>query len=188
MMPIRLAALLFAAAVAAPAPAAAAEWTVDPAKSTLGFQGTQGGTSFTGRFSRWQAVIQFDPANPAGGHALVTVDMASAGTGQADKDQALPAADWFDTKDYPQARFEASTFRSLGGNRYEAVGSLTLRGVKKDVVLPFLFEQHGGAAHASGTLDLLRTDYGVGQGAWSSGQVVGLAVTVTLDIIASQQP
>lgn len=163
----------------------AAAWTIDPAKSTLGFAGSQSGTPFQGRFGKWQGEIDFDPANPAVGHAHIVIDMASAATGDAQKDDSLPQPDWFSVKAFPQAIFDAASFRSKGGNAYEAVGTLSIRGVKKDVVLPFTFEETGGVGHAVGKLDILRTDYGVGQGEWSSGQIVALAVTVTLDIQAS---
>lgn len=182
----KAAALLGFAALVAAQPASAANWAVDSGKSSLGFTGSQSGASFEGHFAKWQAQIDFDPANPAAGHALVTIDMGSATTGDPQKDQSLPQSDWFNTKNFPQATFEATSFRSRGGNAYEAVGSLTIRGIKKAVVLPFTFETEGGAGHAKGRLELLRTDYGVGQGEWSSDQMVGLTVAVLLDIRASK--
>lgn len=169
-----------------PGPAAlAASWKIDQANSSLGFAGSQSGTPFQGHFGKWQGEIDFDPANPAAGHAHIVIDMGSATTGDPQKDESLPQPDWFSVKAFPQAMFEASSFRSKGGNAYEAVGSLAIRGVKKDVVLPFTFEENGGVGHAVGKLDILRSDYGVGQGEWSSGQMVALAVSVTVDIRAS---
>jgi polyisoprenoid-binding protein YceI len=185
MKPIFLAAamLSFAAVLQ---PAAAANWTVDNGKSILGFIGTQSGASFEGHFTKWQAQIDFDPAKPASGHALVTIDMSSATTGDSQKDQSLPQSDWFNVKSFPQATFEATNFRAKGGNAFEAAGTLTIRGIKKDVLLPFTFETDGNSGHAKGKLDLLRTDFGVGQGDWASGDMVGLSVSVTVDIRASK--
>ncbi len=190
---MRRKAFLLAAAIAlASHQAHAAQWAVDMGHSTLGFTGSQGGSSFTGRFTRWQAEIDFDPADPAAGHARVVIDMASAATGDAQKDEALPQADWFEVKRFPQAVFVATGFRAKGGNAYDAVGTLTIRGLKKDVVLPFTLDLEPAPdpvhAHAVGRLPLVRTDYGVGQGAWSSGQIVGLEVVVTLDLVATRQP
>jgi polyisoprenoid-binding protein YceI len=166
----------------------AAVWSVDGAKSTLGFVGNQGGSSFDGRFARWQADIDFDPAHPASGHVVVTIDMTSATTGDQEKDSALPQSDWFDAKSFPQARFEATSFHAKGGNAYEAVGTLTIRGISKDVVLPFTLDVQGNTAHCRGRLPLLRTDYGVGQGAWKGADIVGLDVTVTVDLVATAKP
>ncbi len=180
--------LALAAALLGAGAAQAADWTVDPAKSRLGFTGSQAGSPFEGRFSRWTARIVFDPANPTAGTAVVEIDMASAATGDLQKDESLPQADWFDAKTFPQARFEATSFRPKGGNAFEAVGSLSIRGVKKDVVLPFTLDVAGPAAHAKGKLDLVRTDYGVGQGPWKAADMVALNVAVTIDLVATSKP
>ena len=46
---------------------AATAWTADPAQSRLEFVATQAGGTFDGRFARFQAEIEFDPAElPAG--------------------------------------------------------------------------------------------------------------------------
>lgn len=185
----RLAASFAAAALfVAPASAWAAHWTVDPAKSTLGFSGTQTGTPFSGHFTKFDANIDFDPAHPEAGHASVVIDMASAVTGDTQRDESLPQADWFDVKDFPKADFEATGFRSKGDNDYEAVGTLTIRGLKKDVVLPFTLDVNGDIAAAKGKLTLVRSDYGIGQGAWATGQWVALEVDVNVDLTAKKAP
>lgn len=168
--------------------AQAADWVVDPGKSRLGFIGSQAGSPFDGRFSRWSAKIAFDSANPTVGTAVVDIDMASAVTGDRQKDDSLPQGEWFDAKAFPQARFEATAFRSKGGNAFDAVGSLRIRGVTKPVVLPFTLDITGPTAHAKGRLDLLRTDYGVGQGPWKAADMVALEVAVTIDLVATVAP
>lgn len=168
--------------------ASAATWTVDPAKSTLGFSGQQTGEPFTGRFKTWTAAIDFDPAHPEAGHISATVDTASATTGDPQKDEALPGADWLDAAGFAKASFEAKGFTAKGGDAYETTGTLTLRGASKPVVLPFTLTIAGDQAHAVGHAKLLRTDFGVGQGAWASGDYVALDVTVDLDITATRKP
>jgi polyisoprenoid-binding protein YceI len=179
---------LVAAVVLLASPASAAEWTVVPAKSWLGFKGTMAGAAFEGRFTRWEARISFDVAQADSSHAVVTVDMSSAITGDRQKDEALPQSDWFDAKTFPKATFEAHSFRPNGGESYEAVGALTIRNVKKELVLPMTIEVSGATLHASGHLDLVRTDYGVGQGPWASGQWVALNVVATFDVTAERLP
>ena len=112
--------------------------------------------------------------------------MASAVTGDTQKDEALPQPEWFDVKTFPEARFEATSFRPKGGNAYEAVGRLTIRGISQDVVLPFTLDITNTQAEAKGQLPLIRTQFGVGQGPWSSGQWVALDVMVTLDLLAKK--
>ncbi len=172
--------------VAAPpaASAAADAWVVDMAASTLGFTGSQMGTAFSGRFDRFTAEIVFDPEAPETGRALVVIDTGSARTGDSQKDTAMPGADWFDVGQFPEARFEATAFRRTGPDAYEAEGTLTIRGISQPLTLPFTLTPEGDATRARGEVQLIRTDYGVGQGQWSSGNWVALEVTVTVDLLA----
>jgi polyisoprenoid-binding protein YceI len=169
----------------APSAANAAAWQVDPAKSTLGFSGTQTGSPFTGRFKTFTAKIDFDPAHPDQGHADIVIDLASATTDDPQRDTSLPQADWFNTAAFPKAHFVATHFNAKGGKTYEAAGTLTIRDITKPVTLPFTLTIDGPTAHAKGHVQLIRTDFGVGQGDWTSGQWVGLEVDVDVDLTAT---
>jgi polyisoprenoid-binding protein YceI len=179
-------ALLFALPLLAASPALAADWAVDPAKSHLGFSGVQNGAPFQGSFGTWHAEIAFDPAHPEAGHAKVTIDLASARTGDVQRDSALPQPEWFGTATAPQASFEAARFLAKGGDAYEAPGKLTIRGIGKDVVLPFTLAIEGDRATAKGHLTLVRTDFGIGQGVWSTAEWVALEVGVDVDLVATR--
>jgi len=168
-------------------PAGAADWQVDNGKSMLGFVGNVSGQKFEGHFKNWQAEISFDPAQPALGHAIILIDMTSASTGDRQRDQALPDGDWFNAKKTPQARFEAARFVAKGGNAYEAEGTLTIREVSKQVTMPFTLDITGDVAHAKGQLEIARADYGVGQGEWADGSMVGLQVTIVFEVIAQKK-
>ena len=185
---IRTIPLAAAVLLAGAGAAGAATWTVDPAKSTLGFTGDQTGTPFTGRFKAWTAAIDFDPAHPEAGRVAVKVDVASAATGDPQKDEALPTPDWFDASSFTTASFDAAGFASKGGDAYETTGKLTIRGITKDVTLPFTLNIDGDTAHAEGKANLVRTTWGVGQGSWASDQYVGFGVDVTVDLTAKRQP
>lgn len=178
--------LLAAALLAAP-PALAADWVVQPAASTLGFSGTQTGTAFTGRFTQWTAQIAYDPAHPEAAHVRITVQTASAHTGDIQRDEAMPGVDWFNASAMPQAVFDATGFTHLGGDKFTTTGTLTLRGVTRKLELPFTLDVAGGTATAKGSLTLARTDYGVGQGAWSSGDWVGLTIGVHFTLVAQSR-
>jgi len=177
-------ALGFAFTVAIASPALAADWTVQPAQSTLGFSGVQTGAPFRGVFTQWTAQISFDPANPQAAHVKVVIKTASAETGDTQRDAAMPDSDWFDASAFPQAVFEATGFTPEGGNKYQTAGTLTIRGISQKVTLPFTLVINGSQAKAKGEISLLRTVYGVGQGNWSSGDWVGLNTGVAFDLVA----
>ena len=170
--------------------AAAADptWAVDSAKSTLGFTGQQSGAPFSGQFKTWTARISFDPAHPETAQVLATVDVASATTGDAQKDEAMPGEDWFDAAKFATATFQATGFAPKGSGSYDAKGKLMLRGMTRDVDLPFTLTITGNTAHAVAHATLVRTDFGVGQGAWTTGDTVALEVAVDLDLTATRSP
>jgi polyisoprenoid-binding protein YceI len=170
-------------ALAAPA-SAATVWQVNAAASKLGFRGAMGGEAFAGVFRRWTAQIAFDPKALATSKAVVWIDMGSAATGDADRDQALPTADWFAAGAFPKASFITRGFKDLGGGRYQAIGDLTIRGVHRPLVLPFTLTIAGDTAKMTGAVQLNRLDFGVGQGRWKAADVVAPAVTVTVDLSA----
>ena len=176
------AALLAGASISAHA----ATWTIDTAKSTLGFTGSQSGTPFTGKFGKFSGTIVFDPANPGAGHADVIIQTASAATGDQQKDGAMPGSDWFAADKFPTAEFKATSFKATGTGTYEADGTLTIRGMTKPIALPFTLAISGDTATAKGKVQLIRTNYGVGQGAWASAQYVALEVAVNVDITAEK--
>jgi polyisoprenoid-binding protein YceI len=179
--------LLLAAAVLAAPPALAADWTMQPAASTLGFSGTQTGTPFNGTFSKWNAQISYDPAHPEAAHVHIVVQTASARTGDTQRDESLPRDDWFSANVFPQAVFDATGFTAMGGDKFTTTGTLTIRGNTRKLTLPFTLDISGTTATAKGKVNLVRTDYGVGQGSWSSGNWVGLDVGVSFTLVAQSK-
>lgn len=181
---IRRAVLGVAVALLVAAPASAATWVVDKGASALGFRASASGAAFNGRFQRWDAAISFDPKNLAASSVTATIDVGSAGTGNADRDELLPTADWFAAAKYPKATFVSRKFVDKGGGAYEAHGELTIKGVKRPVVLPFKLAITGDVAKMTGSLVLDRTAFGVGTGQWKSDDTVSTRVTVLVNLTA----
>ncbi len=163
---------------------AAPAWTVVPEQSRLGFQTTQAGGAITGVFKRFEAAITFDPEDLANSHIDVTIDIASITTGAPDRDAELPKPEWFDTARFPHAAFVANRFQSLGGDNYVAEGILTIRDVQIPISLPFTLKIDNGVATVRASVELDRTNFGVGQGEWSSSDMIGRTVAVTVELKA----
>ncbi len=176
--------LIPAAALAAPAPV----WAVDKAVSRVGFASSFSGSGFTGAFRRWDATIRFDPKNLAGSGVTASIDTGSAVTGSPDRDQALPTDTFFDAARFPKATFVAASFKDLGGGRYQAIGTLTIRGVAKPLTLPFTLAITGKQAHMTAAVAVNRLAFGVGQGEWKATEAIPAAATVTLDLTAHRTP
>lgn len=174
-------------ALSAPAFAAPARWNVDPAKSSLSFLVEVNGQKVTGRFKAFGALIAFDPADLANSSAKITIDMSEAKSGDATRDAMLLKPDWFNVLDFPQAVYQVTGFTAKGGNAYEAPGKLTLKGVTKDVALPFTLNITGDTAVAKGETTLARRSFNVGQGKdFETAKPVALSVKVMVNITAKR--
>jgi cytochrome b561/polyisoprenoid-binding protein YceI len=164
-------------------PSGPAHWKVATG-STLGFTTKWSGDAMQGRFDRWTADILFSPDALDRSKVSVSIDMASAKTGDEQRDASLPAPDWFDTANHPKATFTATRFTAAGGDRYVAHGTLELRGVKKPLDLPFTLKIAGDTAKVAGVASLDRTLFGVGQGEFAATDQIPGAVAVQVSLTA----
>lgn len=166
------------------APAGAATWTVDPAKSSIGFSSVWTGKTINGTFKAFSASIDFDPAKPAAGKVSAGIDLASAVTGDRTVDGALPGDDWFAVKAARQARFATTSIAATGPGRYLAKGTLTIRGTSVPVALPFTLAIAGNVATMQGTAKLDRRAWKIGMASDATADWVEFAVPVTVRIVA----
>lgn len=166
----------------------AAQWQVDPAASSLTFEASVLGSSVPGSFGQWDADISFDEADLASSSVEVVITMESATTDDATRDSSLMSDDWFAVKAHPQARLVSTAFRNTGDGTFEMDANLTMRGQTQAITLPFTLEDLGdGSVRAVGTVTVDRTDYGIGQGDFTSGATVGVDVPISIDISAKPQ-
>ena len=160
---------------------AVTRYTLDPAKSTLEYQFVQAGAQNKGKFPKYAVTLDFSPDNLAASKLDVVVEMSSLATGDKERDDTLKGADLLAVAKFPQSRF-TSTQITKTATGYDAAGKLTLRGVTRDVHVPFSFrtadEQGKPAAYLLGKTAIKRLDFGVGQGDWKSTEWVGNDVPV----------
>jgi polyisoprenoid-binding protein YceI len=161
----------------------AAPWTVVPETSTVGFVGTQQGTKFNGRFQTFTAEINLDAADPTKGSIVGTVQLDSVNTRDHDRDASLLDKDWFNAKEFPQAKFESQKIEKAADGSYVANGQLTLKGQTKPAVMKFTLTGAGATAQFAGSLSINRFDFNVGEG-WNDTSWVAqdVAVDVKLDL------
>jgi polyisoprenoid-binding protein YceI len=188
-MKLRRGFLIAAVLILTGASAEAKPWTVDYSQSKLGFSGLQSDNVFQGSFKKFTTTIDFDLDHPETSNISATIDIASIGTGDGERDGMLPQSDWFNTSKFPQATFVSTAIHTVPGGSttvrgYEADGMLTIKGMSKPVALPFTLSQEGDHWRAQGKITLDRTDYKIGQGQWESDGTVKFPVDVMVDIVA----
>lgn len=167
--------------------ASAAEYTLDKTQSHLRFSGTHAEKAFTGEFKVWDAAIRFDPQNLASSHLEVSIDLASANTGNAMFDGTLPTEDWLDIEHAPDARFisDSITAESEG---YLVQGHLRLR--DKNLPLRFHFALPDPTAKIAKTefsLPIDRLTYGIGLASDPKAEWVSKYITLSVQLVAIQQ-
>lgn len=160
-------------------PAWGAQWIVEPSRSTIAFGATFEGAEFGGVFTRYAARLFFDPDDLGNSRFDVRIDVSSADTGSGELNEGMLLPDWFDSGRYPQATFVTSQIQHSRDNRYVAVGSLEIKGISRQVRLPFSWTAEGDSATIEGEATLNRGDFRIGEGEWASGAIVGLPVKVS---------
>ncbi len=159
-------------------------WQMVLADSSVKFTAEYDGEDFEGSFSRFETQIKFNADDLASSKVTATIGLASVEAGEVERTEALPGKDWFFVKSFPKAVFESREFIHIQGNKYQAKGTLTLRGVTKDITLPFTLRIENDMAHMQGSFSLNRRDYDVGRGMWKSDADVGHNIVVNIIVNA----
>jgi polyisoprenoid-binding protein YceI len=158
--------------------AAMAQQKLIPAQSEISFVTKQMGVPLDGRFKKFDAQISFDTAKPDAAKIAFTIDSGSATLGAPESDAELPKASWFNVAKFPQATFQSSSVKSLGGGKYQVSGKLTIKGNVKDVDVPVALTQSGAVTSAIGQFTLKRLTYKIGEGEWADTSMVADDVIV----------
>jgi len=181
-MTVRL--LMLAAVLAGMGPTTALADTVVPGKSEIAFTMKQMGVNFDGRFKAWKADIVFKPAALDQSKATIDIDLASLDLASADSEAEARDALWFNTSKFPVAHFASTSFRSLGGDRYEVAGKLALKGITRDCVVPIAVKADAaGNRVAEGAFLLKRLEYKIGEGEWADTATVADDIRVRVRIV-----
>ena len=149
-------------------------WQVE--NGTLTIRITQFEQEVRGVFAEWTAAIEFDPDSGTGSVDVV-VSIPSLTLGSVTKEAMAPA--YFDADTYPEARYMARI--APNGDGYVATGTLTLKGREEPVALPFKLDIADGTAVMSASLQLDRSDFGIGDPA---DKTLGAGVTVEVELTA----
>ena len=148
-----------------------------------------------GRFSSLQGEILVDPAEIAGAEFSVTVDASSIDTREAQRDEHLKSADFFDVATYPTLTFLSRSVEPKGDDEYALVGELTMHGVTREVNFNLTYEGQGRDPWGNtrigftATATVNRKDYGL---TWNAaletgGVLVGETVKIEIHTEAIKQ-
>lgn len=166
-------------------PARAPLWNVAK-DAKLDFSGVHAGNPFAGGFRKWDAHIYFDPKDLSGSKIVIIIDTGSVWTGDATQEGTLAEAEWFDAAHYPNARFDSTAIRSLGGDRYEVEGILRVKTQQTPVHFEAGIHITGSQAEAEGAFELERTKLDLGMASDPSAQWVSMKIPVKFRLVATK--
>lgn len=174
-------------------------WTIDPSHTVVEFSVRHMMfATVRGRFGSVEGTVKGDPGHLETASIQVRIDAASVDTREAQRDQHLRSADFFDVEHHPQITFTSRRITQKEGSgapAYEVIGDLTIRGVTREVILstryngrgrdPWGFERVGFSAEGA----VNRKDFGL---VWNApleagGFLVGDEIRITLEVQAVKQ-
>ncbi len=168
------------------------KYVVDPDHTNVGFSVTHMLiTNVEGEFNRFEGTIMFDENDLSKTSVTGTIDVAGIDTDNERRDGHLKSEDFFHAEKYPKITFESKKVVKREDG-YVMIGDMTIRGVTKEVKVPFEFVGKVNDMQGVPRIGLKaravinRRDFGV---SWNraleaGGLVVGDEVEIDLDVQA----
>ena len=111
-------------------------YTIDNSHSDVGFSVRHMVfAKVRGHFTKWNAQLAFDPANPAKSSVEVSIDASSIDTREAQRDAHLRSPDFLDVERFPNLTYKSRRVEPAGDKKYKVAGDLTIHGVSREVAL-----------------------------------------------------
>lgn len=175
--------------------AAAAEYVIDPAHSSVTFKIRHLVSKTAGQFDKFSGNLSYEPGKPQTWAANAEIDAASINTNNKKRDDHLKSADFFDVKKYPKIAFQSKKVTDVDDNEAKLHGDLTMHGVTKPVVLDIEFTGAGTDPWGTqkigftGKTKVNRKDFGI---EWNKtldagGLMLGDDVEIVLEVEADQK-
>jgi polyisoprenoid-binding protein YceI len=174
----------------------AGQYQLDQAHASLQLRVSHlGYSTYTTRFSRFDAQLTFDPAKLTTARVVTTIDSASLAMDAAPAQclEIVRGPQFLDTAKFPKIVFRSERVRMTGAKSMEIAGTLQLHGVTRPMVLAATFnggyagmpvmDPHariGFSAHGS----FKRSDFGMTFGLPAPGTTMGVGDLIDVSIEA----
>jgi polyisoprenoid-binding protein YceI len=128
---------------------------------TISFKIRNAGITVDGNFATPKGVIEFDEQNYKTSKIEVSTESSSVNTGTKKRDEHLSKSEYFDVLKFPKITI-TSRFFGKEEKGYMLHATLNLKGVTKNISIPFTYTEQGNTASFNGIFKLNRLDYKVG--------------------------
>lgn len=164
----------------------AAALKVDPARSGISAVFKQMSVPVEGKFRKFAAQIDYDPAKPQNAKASVEIDIASFDLGDAEFNKEVLKKEWFNAAQFPRASFVSTGIKPAAGGKLDVAGKLNIKGKAADVSFPMTVKKDGNVQVFEGALPIRRLGFNIGEGEWKDTGMVADEVVIKFRVVAAQ--
>ena len=148
--------------------------------SSITFNIKNAGIMTDGSFDGLEADIKFNPLKPEEGSIVASVLTKTIKTSSDLKTEHLRKPEYFDVEKFPKITLQSTKIVKTGPITYNGTFKLTLKGVTKEVTIPFNFMRLPDKTEFKGNFTINRLDYGVGSSSMTLSDNV--TITITVDV------
>ena len=138
-----------------------ATWTAY--EYSITFKIKNAGLTVNGKFSGLKTEILFSPEKLSGSKISGSVDAATLVTGINMRDNSIKGDKYLDAEKYKLLEATSTKLYTKDAD-YAGMFNITIKGVTKEIEIPFKFTPLGNLAEFDGEFTLNRRDFGVGGG------------------------
>jgi polyisoprenoid-binding protein YceI len=165
------------------------KWKLDKGHSNVRFTVTHMVVSeVDGTFKVYDGSLENTKPDFSDAKVAFTVDVTSVNTDNEKRDGHLKSDDFFNAEKFPQMKFESTSWKALGNNKFKVDGNLTIRDVTKPVTFDVTYggtlnTSQGAKAGFKAKTTINRFDYNLkwDRATEAGGLVVGKDVEVTIN-------
>jgi len=166
-------------------------WKIDPGHSEVNFRVKHLLVSTVrGHFDNFNASIETSKEDFSDAKIKFEADVNSINTKNEQRDTHLKSADFFDAENHPKMTFESTSVKVISDHEMKVKGTLTLRGVTKEITLDVIFNgivSGFGDVKVAGfevSAKLNRFDYGLKWNTLTEAGGVVVSNEVKIEILA----
>lgn len=157
-------------------PAQSAKYT--PMSGVITFQIKNAGMTVNGSISGIKAQIVLDQEDLSASKIFASVALSTISTGIKKRDRHLQEEEYFDSKNHPAIKMNLISVKK-SSQGFTGIFDLTMKGIQKQISMPFTISEEGGNYIFNGTLSLNRRDFKVGGSSMILSDNVSVQVKIT---------
>ncbi len=178
------AAPIAAAVAGATAMVADEAFAVDNVHSSVIFRVKHNGVAnFYGRFDEVSGTFLLNKEDASKSVVDIKVMAEKVNTNNAGRDKHLKGNDFFSATEFPEITFKGKSFKKTGDNTFDVTGDLTLRGVTKEITVPF--EHTGEGKGRKGIVAGFEAKFTINRGDYGVSYMIGPGLSDEVMLIVS---